>query len=107
MTRDKQAFRLKPDIVDGLSNKSVPGRSGVNTAGICRNNIGQYCWKECLRRMDDYVSTLEPHYSEAAIICDIRGTVQQRTKYITNLPDWRAFMDNHQREILLAKGKSR
>ena len=34
MTRDKQAFRLKPDIVDGLSNKSVLGRFGVNTAGI-------------------------------------------------------------------------
>ena len=75
------------------------------TAGICRNNIGQYCWKECLRRLDDYARALEPYYSEAALICDIRGSVQQRTKYITNLPDWRAFMDNHQREMLRAKGK--
>lgn len=75
------------------------------TAGICRNNIGQYCWKECLRRLDDYVRALEPYYSEDEIILDIKSTVQRRTKYITNLPDWRAFMDNHQREMLRAKGK--
>lgn len=55
--------------------------------------------------MDDYVRALEPYYSDAELICDIRGTVQQRTKYITNLPDWRAYMDNHQREMLRAKGK--
>lgn len=29
---------------------------------------------------------------------DIIGTVQQRTKHITNLPDWRAFMGNHEVE---------
>ena len=75
------------------------------TAGICRNNIGQYCWKECLRRLDDYVRALEPHYSEEQIIFDIRSTVQKRTKYLTNLPDWRAFMDNHELEMLRAKGK--
>lgn len=40
-----------------------------------------------------------------ALICDIRSPIQQRTKYITNLPDWRAFMDNHQREMLRAKGR--
>ena len=83
------------------------GKAVRYTAGICRNNIGQYCWKECLRRMDDYVRALEPYYSEAAIICDIRGTVQQRTKFITNLPDWRAFMDNHEAEMLHAKVKMR
>lgn len=48
--------------------------------------------------MDDYVRPLERYYSEVALICDIIGTVQQRTKYITNLPDWRAFMGNHEVE---------
>ena len=48
--------------------------------------------------MDDYVRPLERYYSEAALICDIIGTVQQRTKHITNLPDWRAFMGNHEVE---------
>lgn len=81
------------------------GKAVRYTAGICRNNIGQYCWKECLRRLDDYVRALELYYSEAAIICDIRGTVQQRTKFIANLPDWRAFMGNHEREMLQAKGR--
>lgn len=75
------------------------------TAGICKNNIGEYCKKECLRRLDDFVRALELHYSEEQIIFDIKSTVQKRTKYITNLPDWRAFMDNHQREMLHAKGR--
>ncbi|MBS7292794.1 MAG: hypothetical protein KIG75_04140 [Bacteroidales bacterium] len=48
--------------------------------------------------MDDYVRPLERYYSEVALICDIIGTVQQRTKHITNLPDWRAFMGNHEVE---------
>jgi len=60
--------------------------------------------KECLRCLDDYVRALEPYYTEAALIYDIRSNVQHRTKYITNLPDWRAYMDNHQWEMLLTKG---
>ena len=60
--------------------------------------------KECLRCFDDYVRALEPYYTEAALIYDIRSNVQHRTKYITNLPDWRAYMDNHQWEMLLTKG---
>lgn len=75
------------------------------TGGICKNNFGEYCKKECLRRLFDYVRALEPYYSEEELILDIKGTVQQRTKFMSGLPDWRAFMDNHQREMLRAKGK--
>ena len=31
--------------------------------------------------------------------------LQQRTKYMSGFPDRRAFMDNHEREMLRAKGK--
>ena len=75
------------------------------TGGICKNNFGEYCKKECLRRLFDYVRALEPYYSESELIFDIKSTVQQRTKYMSGLPDWRAFMDNHEREMLRAKGK--
>ena len=54
--------------------------------------------------MFDYVRALEPYYSEEELILDIKDTVQQRTKFMSGLPDWRAFMDNHQREMLRAKG---
>ena len=77
------------------------------TGGICKNNFGEYCKKECLRRLFDYVRALEPFYSEAELILDIKGTIQQRTKFMSGLPVWRAFMDNHEREMLRAKGKSR
>ena len=50
------------------------------------------------------LEALEPYYSEEELILDIKGTVQQRTKFMSGLPDWRAFMDNHQREMLRAKG---
>ena len=49
------------------------------TGGICKNNFGEYCKKECLRRLFDYVRALEPYYSEEELILDIKGTVQQRT----------------------------
>lgn len=75
------------------------------TGGICKNNFGEYCKKECLRRLFDYVRVLEPYYSEEELILDIKSTVQQRTWFMSGLPDWRAFMDNHQREMLRAKEK--
>ena len=75
------------------------------TGGICKNNFGEYCKKECLRRLFDYVRALEPYYSEAELIMDIKGTIQQRTKFMSGLPDWRAFMDNHEREMLQVKGR--
>ena len=40
------------------------------------------------------VRALEPCYSEEELILDIKGTVQQRTKFMSGLPDRRAFMEN-------------
>ena len=75
------------------------------TGGIRKNNSGEYCKKERLRRLFDYVRALEPCYSAEELILDIKGTVQQRTKFMSGLPDRRAFMDNHQLEMIRAKGR--